>query len=213
MHFDQNLLFIIIVAIVGISRLIARVVENAREQSERTKRPTVRPQTRPVPRVTTSKEKTDEERIREFLEALGQPVGTAPPPRVRPRTDVPPRPVAPIPPPPMARPFSPVGSRPARQKRPRVLPPAVSKTADPTVFPAEANEPGTWIAQEEKIEAAAARFRTATSGIDETRRSIPPPALANWKDLLRSADSVRTAIVLREIFGPPRGVQPLEFTI
>jgi len=213
MHFDQNVVFIIIIAIVGISRLIARIVENARAQADRTKGPPVRPETRAIPRVTGSKQKTDEERVREFLEALGQPTGTTPPPRVRPRTDIPPRRLAPVQPPPSMRPFSPVVLRPAREKRIRVPPAAVPKTAESTTSVLGTNEPGAWIAQEEKIEAAAARFRAATEVVGEKAIGIQASVITDWKELLRSTDTVRSAIVLREILGPPRGVRPLEFPI
>lgn len=42
----------------------------------------------------------------------------------------------------------------------------------------------------------------------QRRGTIAEPTLAAR---LRSADGLRDAIVLREIFGPPRSMQPLEF--
>ena len=86
MHWDQNIIFIIIAAIVGISRLIARISEESKKRSQRPPqlpRAPSRPEyTQPVQRTQP---KTDADRIREFLEALGQPAGTAPP-KVQPRT-------------------------------------------------------------------------------------------------------------------------------
>ena len=94
MHWDQNIIFIIIAAIVGISRLIARISEESKKRSQRPPqlpRAPGRPEyTQPVQRTQP---KTDADRIREFLEALGQPAGTAPPPKVEPRRQIPPRPV------------------------------------------------------------------------------------------------------------------------
>jgi hypothetical protein len=75
------------------------------------------------------------------------------------------------------------------------------------------NEPGAWIAEEQRIEAAAAKFQTASGGAYEMTQGIRPSTDATWKQLLRSADTVRSAIVLREIFGRPRGLQPLEFPL
>jgi len=75
----------------------------------------------------------------------------------------------------------------------------------PPAVPAEANEPGAWIAQEEAQVSVAQKKEVAS------RVSAPPiltpSAETLWKQILRSADSLRTAVILREIFGPPRGLQ------
>src|SRR6266576_843450 len=218
MHWDQNIIFIIIAAIVGISRLIARISEESKKRSQRPPqlpRAPGRPEyTQPVQRTQP---KTDAERIREFLEALGQPAGTAPPPKVQPRTQIPSRPLAPVQPPASMPPFpkpqfrtwkeqvkeivvlqEPTKPTPAR----RVVVPSV-----PPAVPAEANEPVAWIAQEEAQVSVPQKK-------DVTSRVWAPPTLAPsaetlWKQILRSPDSLRTAIILREIFGPPRGLQSL----
>jgi len=80
---------------------------------------------------------------------------------------------------------------------PVVVPPAV---------PAEANAPGAWIAQEQ---AEATPARTKMAAPIPTDPSAPRATTAEilWKQILRSPDSVRTAVILREIFGPPRGLQ------
>jgi len=215
MHWDQNIIFIIIAAIVGISRLIARISEESKKRSQRPPqlpRAPSRPEyTQPVQRTQP---KTDADRIREFLEALGQPAGTAPP-KVQPRTEIPPRPLAPVQPPASMRPFrkpefrtwkeqvkeivvlqEPTKPTPAR----RVVVPSV-----PPAAPAEANEPGAWIAQE-LAETAPATTKMAASTDQPGPRAT---AETLWKQNLRSQDSLRTAIILREIFGPPRGLQPL----
>jgi hypothetical protein len=215
MHWDQNIIFIIIAAIVGISRLIARISEESKKRSQRPPqlpRAPGRPRPEYTQPVQRAQPKTDADRIREFLEALGQPAGTAPPPKVEPRRQIPPLPLAPVQPPSLAPEFRRwkeqtrevvVVQQPTRAKPPkikRVVVPSV-----PPAIPAEANEPGTWIAQEQ------AQTAPAT-----TKMAIPadqPVARATvetlWKQNLRSPDSLRTAIILREIFGPPRGLQPL----
>lgn len=213
MHFDQNVIFIIIAAIVGISRLIARVSRNAREQQQ-PKPP------RPAQPVQRTQPKTDEQRVREFLEALGQPPGSAPPSKVQPRTHIPPRPVAPIQPPPIGRPFSTVLVRTPAEKKKTVFfpqeggfaPPELKRiiAAPPTT---DMNEPGALFAQERTSSVAVASQTSAASATERTTLGVRTSVDANWKQSLRSSDSVRAAIVLREIFGPPRAMQPPEFAV
>jgi hypothetical protein len=220
MHFDQNLIFIIIAAIVGIWRLIARISEESKKRSQRPPqlpRAPGRPRAEYTQPVQRAQPKTDADRIREFLEALGQPAGTAPPPKVEPRRQIPPRPLAPVQPPASMRPFrkpefrtwkeqvkeivvlqEPTKPMPAR----RVVVPSV-----PPAVPAEANEPGTWIAQEE-AQVSVSQKKDVTSRVSAPP-TLAPSAETLWKQILRSPDSLRSAIILREIFGPPRGLQQL----
>jgi len=214
MHFDQNIIFIIIAAIIGISRLIARISETSKKQQQ--KRPPQPPRAPPAPRqeytqpVQRSQPKTDAERIREFLEALGQPAGTAPPPKVQPRTQIPPRPVAPVQPPASMRPFGKPEFRTWKEKVKEIvvtkLPPA-KRIVPPPAVPAEANEPGAWIAEEE-AEVGVAQKKEVVSRVSAPLTQAPS-AETLWKQILRSPDSLRTAVILREIFGPPRGLQQL----
>src|SRR5207249_2573004 len=108
MHFDQTIIFIIIAAIVGISRLVSRISEESKKKSQQRSQPPPRPPPQPqMPRpIQRMRPKTDEERVREFLEALGQPAGAAPPSKAQPRTQIPPRPLAPVQPPASIRPFA-----------------------------------------------------------------------------------------------------------
>src|SRR5438552_2417733 len=71
----------------------------------------------------------------------------------------------------------------------------------PPAIPAEANEPGAWIAQEPKAET------NLPKTMEEKAFSA---ADASWKDILRSSNGLRRAIVLREIFGPPRAMRDFE---
>jgi hypothetical protein len=107
------------------------------------------------------------------------------------------------------RPFSPVFSKRVGEKM-RKIPPRSQSTS---ALARHANEPGAWIAEEERIEVAAAKFEAASASAYGQTRSIRTSADPIWKQLLQSADSARSAIVLREIFGPPRGLQPLEFSL
>jgi len=208
MHFDQNLIFIIIAAIVGISRLIARISG----ESKKPKRPPQLPRTPGQPRpeytqpVQRTQPKTDADRIREFLEALGQPTGTAPPPKVQPRTQIPPRPLAPVQPPASTRPFRKPEFRTWKEQiKEVVVRQQPSKPAPPPALPAEANEPGAWIAQEQ-AQTTPVKTKIAIPTDQPVTRATVETLL---KQSLRSPDSLRTAIILREIFGPPRGLQQL----
>src|SRR5205807_5496926 len=92
----ENLLFLLLLALAGLFQLLGRA---ARKTSTDEVEPTSKPAPRmpkPIPRAPAE---SDEERIRKFLEALGQPPTSRPPPPVVPRTDIPPRPVAPVQPP------------------------------------------------------------------------------------------------------------------
>jgi hypothetical protein len=152
---------------------------------------------------------SDEDRIRKFLEALGQPAGSRPPPIVQPRTNVPPRPVAPVRPPPS--PFSIPQGRLARKIQPRETPktppqekafvPFVPQAVAPPSFEVQA---GTTTATPPPIVKTPAEAYVAV-----TQEKVP----ADRNEIvlrLKSAAGLREAIILREIFGPPRSLQPLD---
>jgi hypothetical protein len=215
MHWDQNIIFIIIAAIVAISRLVSRISEESKKQSQRRRQPPQRPPPQAEIRqpIQRTRPKTDEERVREFWEALGQPAGAAPPPKTQPRTQIPPRPLAPVQPPASTRPF---GKREFRtwwkqakeivvlQQPAKIVPPEIKRV----VVPAEANEPDAWIAPEQAQTGTATKMAVART---DDQPSVRASADTIWKQALRSPNAARTAIILREIFGPPRGVQSSNF--
>src|SRR5437660_12417200 len=94
-HLD-NLIFLLLLAVALLFQLLARAVgkKNADEVEPTSKSAPRMP--KPIPRAPAE---SDEERIRKFLEALGQPATSRPPPPVVPRTNIPPRPLAPVQPP------------------------------------------------------------------------------------------------------------------
>ena len=215
MHWDQNIIFIIIAAIIGISRLVSRISEESKKQSQRRGQPPRRPPPQPQMSqpIQRMRPKTDEERVREFLETLGQPAGAAPPSKAQPRTQIPPRPLAPVQPPASIRPFAKPEFRTWReqakeivvlQQPTKIAPPQIKRV----VVPAEASKPGAWIEQEQAQTDAVAKMAIART---DDQPSVRASADAIWKRTLRSPEAVRTAIVLREIFGPPRGVQSSNF--
>src|SRR4029450_14026842 len=94
-HFD-NFLFLLLVVVAVLFQFLAKIAaKKSKDQTKRTSTPTPRTPAPPQRAPTES----DENRIRKLLEALGQPPTSRPPPPVVPRTELPPRPVAPVQPP------------------------------------------------------------------------------------------------------------------
>jgi len=211
-HLD-NLLFLLLLLLAGLFQLLGRAV---RKRSGEEEKPASKPapqMTKPIPRVA---KESDQERIRKFLEALGQPSASKPPPPVMPRTDIPPRPLAPVRPP--VEPLIPRWklTPEERRKRPYIL--------------KESSLPGS-VTPAEQISASAMTIAPAFEIHEGPLPIEPPPVIktpmetyaaatravpkgADLKTdiaiLLASKSGLRDAIILREIFGPPRSLQALD---
>jgi hypothetical protein len=94
------------------------------------------------------------------------------------------------------------------QQPTKIAPPEIKPVIVPSVVPAEANEPDAWIAPEQAQTGAATKIAIART---DDQPSVRASAETIWKQALRSPNAARTAIILREIFGPPRGVQSSNF--
>jgi hypothetical protein len=194
MHFE-NLLFILLIAMAALLRLLATKAGEAKKRPQKSDQGSrTTPQvSKPIRRAPVE---SDEERIRRFLEALGQPATSKPPPPIVPRTDLPPRPLAPVLPPiPTVRDVL------IRKKRqvvePTRLPVPAPVSEHPEALPPR--EPPTSI--KSAVEAYA---------IDTESKTKAARTGTDIATLLRSAAGLRNAIILREIFGPPRSLQPLD---
>ena len=147
---------------------------------------------------------TEEERVRRFLEALGVPPGTQPPPPVRSRTVTPRSVVTPTlrtPPPKIkrswAQPLPPVVTTPADMP----LPPPTTAWQPEPVFVMEAQPaPAAAAPPPLPAELSAPLIRKAAPA-----RTLPMTSLG---PILRSREKIRQAIILREVLGPPRGLEP-----
>jgi hypothetical protein len=201
MHIE-NLLFILLIAIAVLFRLLASKIGDAnKRRQDPDRRPTTSPSAaEPIERAPVE---SDAERIRRFLEALGQPTSSPPPPPVVPRTDIPPRPLAPVQPPP--GPFSRPRGRPtSKERRKRDVIPDETPVVTPAVIEVQKQrvqiEPrsDTKLPEEAAATPADSKMKAAYTG-------------ANIAGFLRSSTGQRNAIILREIFGPPRSLQPLDF--
>lgn len=214
----DNLIFLLLIAVAALFQLFSKAINKAgkRDSHETSNPPT--PQTpRPIQRAPRE---SDADRIRKFLEALGQPPSSTPPPPVRPRTDVPPRPVAPVQPPPVLTPMwgSPREkqqkrditqaesrpSEPPRRFQETVAPPVPVGVASPfeihEAFPVEIQQPA--------IPRGSVEVYTGGTQTEAKRADTKMDIVT----LLASKSTLRQAILLREILGTPRGLQSLDVT-
>ena len=205
-------LFLLFLAGAALFRLLTKVAGSKSEPSESDESTFPRPdqpEQRPAP-------VSDEEQIRKFLEALGQPRTAKPPPPVTPRTDVPPRPVAPVSPPRtiIPAPIRKAGSeaqpkaQPAPASRRSGPPPAISRRYEPRPPPPIVTKTPAF-----EVHETAAPLPEVTP--TEVSAQIPAADQRQQRtvlDLLRSGRGIREAIILREILGPPRGVEPFELS-
>ncbi len=212
----DNLLFFLLIAVAALFQLLSKAVSKAgKSNSNETSRLPGRQTPRPIQRAPRE---SDADRIRKFLEALGQPPSSTPPAPVLPRTDIPPRRLAPVQPPPVI---------PGRWRLPReqrekpdvsqresasleqpsrlqqIVPPPVPPLAAPAfeVYEALAVELQQPPIIKPPVEAYAAATQAVAKRADFTM---------NIAKLLASKSSLREAILLRDILGPPRGLQAFD---
>jgi hypothetical protein len=206
MHLD-NLLFVLFVVVALLFQVLARAAAKGRTDSNRTKRTS----TSAPPPIPPAPVETDEERIRKFLEALGQPTSAKPPPPVVPRTDIPPRPVAPVSPPSNMRPFSVPRWTPAQAT-------PVPKPPPPAVQPVELERTPTLSTRElPAVTPAIADYVEKPIALspltDYEAQTFAPESVGSLGALLATSEGLRNAIILREIFGPPRSLQSLDLVL
>ena len=213
----DNLIFLLLIAVAALFQLLSKAVNKARKSDANETSSSPKPQApRPIQRAPRE---SDADRIRKFLEALGQPPSSTPPPPVVPRTDIPPRPLAPVQPPPVVMPrawrlpqdrrekpdVTQRGSAPREQpsRLQQIVPISAPPPAIPTfeiheTLPAELQEPP-----------------IITMPVEgDAGPSLAVAKRADYKmdiaTLLASKSRLREAILLREILGTPRGLQELD---
>jgi hypothetical protein len=212
----DNLLFFLLIAVAALFQLLSKAISKARKSDSNETSSSPGPQTpRPIQRAPRE---SDADRIRKFLEALGQPPSSTPPPPVAPRTDIPARRLAPVQPPPVIpgmwrlprqRPEKPDVSQKesAPREQPNRLQQIVPSPVPPPAAPAFEVHEGLPVELQQPpittrpVEAYAAAAQTIAKRADFRM---------NLATLLASKSSLRDAILLREILGQPRGLRALD---
>jgi hypothetical protein len=209
-HLD-NLLFLLFVAIAIFFQILTRAATKSRRRPGDTTRRSTSPSQMSRP-ISGDADETDEQRIRKFLEALGQPTTSKPPAPVTQRPTYQ-RPIMPRVPPIIASGLPPLTTRPPDLPREIKLPGQITPTREARTFqPRVAEAPSFQVQQSPPlleplpvIKTAAEAYAIATQPPSKTGE-----AKIDIATLLRSTSGLRDAIILREIFGPPRSLQPLD---
>jgi hypothetical protein len=207
----ENLLFLLLLVVAGLFQLLSRVASKTRQEGENSEEEMPRSistsRTRPpIPRAPAE---TDEERVRKFLEALGQPSTSKPPPRATPRPTYPKPFVLPRRPP-LASPLPPLTTRPPDLPPEISLPEPIPPTREEKGFTPRVAEAALFEVHEGPlpveplpiIKTPLEAYATATRPVVKKEESKTDIAI-----LLTSKASLRGAIILREILGPPRGLR------
>jgi hypothetical protein len=201
----ENLLFLLLLVVAGLFQLLGRAArKGSTDETKRTSEPPPR-MPKPIPRAP---KESDEERVRKFLEALGQPSASRPPPPVAQRPTYR-KPLVLPHVPPLASPLPPLVTRPPelpsefevhREPAPPPTPQPSRPLPEPTFQIHEA------VALPELVP-------VVVTTVPEAKSQQPIAALGSTihlTPLLRSPTGLRDAIIVREILGPPRGLREPE---
>jgi hypothetical protein len=211
----DNLLFLLLVAVAALFQLLSKLVTKPRKRESGQTSAAPAPTDRPIQQVPRE---SDSDRIRKFLEALGQPPSSTPPRPVLPRTDIPPRPLAPVQPPPVSMPRTfrlPQERRRNRdsakeQRRQPEYPTNFPQTVPP--YAATPPLPAFEVHKQLPVEVerppgikSIIEPQTPTSQSVGSRQEVK----TNIAALLASNATLQQGVLLCEILGAPRGLQPL----
>jgi hypothetical protein len=211
----DNLIFLVLIAVAALFQLLSKAVSKQGKSDSNKPASPPKPQT-PRP-IQPAPQESDADRIRKFLEALGQPPSSTPPPPVLPRINIPPRPLAPVQPPPVLKPAwgLPVErqSKPdvtTRKSVPREQPSRLQQVVPPPRVPAiptfEIHET---LPDELREPPMSPTPVEGDAGLSQTVGKRGDFRL-DIATLLASKSSLREAILLREILGAPRGLQEFD---
>ena len=201
----ENLLFLLLLVVAGLFQLLGRAARKGGAQEAKPAPKPARRMPKPIPRAPVE---SDEERIRKFLEALGHPPGSSPPAPIAPRPTYR-KPLVLPHVPPLGSPLPPLVTRPPDMPQEIQIPPSV---APPPAQPQRARPRLSEVVfAVHETEAAPESIPSATEREDRTQPQIAAPSRGiDVTAFLRSASGRRNAIIVREILGPPRGLQLLE---
>jgi hypothetical protein len=217
----DNLLFLLLIAVAALFQLLSKAISKAGKSDPNETSSSPRPQTpRPIQRAPRE---SDADRIRKFLEALGQPPSSTPPPPILPRSDIPPRPLAPVQPPPVIMPRAWRLPREHREK-PNVSQRENASLEQPSrlqqIVPPPVPPPATAAFEvHQSLPADLQQLPIITMPLEACAapKAFEVAKRADFKmdiaTLLTSKSSLREAILLREILGTPRGLEPVDRTL
>ena len=209
LHLD-NLLFLLFVAIAIVFQILTRAATKGRRRPGDTTRTSTPPSQRARP-IASESEQTDADRVRKFLEALGQPTTSKPPAPVARRPTYQ-RPVVLPHVGPMGSPLPPLKTRPPDLPREIRLPGQIPSTREAAPYHPVAEAPVFEVQHEAAVVEASPLIKTAAEAYEVATQPASKSAAAkvDIAGLLSSTSGLRNAIILREIFGPPRSLQPLD---
>jgi hypothetical protein len=208
----ENLLFLLLLAVAVLFQILAKAVGKASKDQTKRASPPVPGTPPPIPRAATE---TGEEKIRKLLEALGHPPTSKPPAPVAPRTDIPPRTLAPVQPPTVYPPSPWQLTREERRKRKAARkegppPPPPVRRVEEIVPPKITVAPPFEVREEPLPVEEPAITKTPVAAYAATRSPAKAGDLKpDIATLLESKSDLRNAIILREILGAPRGLQAI----
>ncbi len=192
----ENIFFLVLVGVVGLLRVIFQTLEKKRN-AEAQKRNAAPSSAVPVHPSGES----EEERVRKFFEALGVPPSSAAPqPRpareIKPKAQAPRRTILPVDPFPVPRGGPPLPPLVVVQPEAKEIAPPPRAATPPPPIPAP-------------LPVMNAKGSFAVDQLEETAQ-VKDNGGESWAARLATRQGVRDALVLHEIFGPPRGLRSME---
>ena len=201
----ENLLFLLLLVVAGLFQLLGRAARKG--STGETKRRSEPPPRIPKPIPRAPKE-SDEERVRKFLEALGQPSASRPPPPVAQRP-IYRKPLVVPHVPPLASPVPPLVTRPPDIPQEFQTPPSI---ASPPAQPKQTRPPLGEVIFAVHETGAPPEPTPDLIGAALPKDRTQPQIAASARNidvatLLRSPLGLRGAVIVREILGAPRGLR------
>src|SRR5437867_1572114 len=201
----ENLLFLLLLVVAGLFQLLGRAArKTSTDETRRSSKPPPRT-TKPIQRAPVE---SDEQRVRKFLEALGQPPASRPAPPVAQRPTYR-KPLVLPHVPPLRSPLPPLVTRPPDlpsefEVHREPAPPPTPQPSRP--LPEQTFQIHEAVAPPELVPVVVTTVTEAKS-----QQSIAAlGSTIHLTALLRSPTGLRDAIIVREILGPPLGLRELD---